>query len=97
VAAAGGRTEPLAAFRRFYPGKWPTVEQAIVHNWAKDPWAFGCEGLPLPLGQLKRFWPEILEPVGRAHFAGSFADNIPWGMGAATRSSNRVVAAIDAL
>jgi monoamine oxidase len=89
--------EALAAFRRFYPGRKPSVEQAIVHNWAKDPWAFGCERMPFPLGQLKKFWPQIMEPVGRVHFAGSFADNLPWGMDAATRSANRVAATIDAL
>ena len=89
--------EALAAFRRFYPGKKQDVERAIVHNWAKDPWAFGCERMPFPLGQLKKFWPQIMEPVGRVHFAGSFADNLPWGMDAATRSANRVAAAIDAL
>ena len=60
------------------------IEHAIVHNWAKDPWAFGCERMPFPLGQLKKFWPNIMEPVGRVHFAGSFADNLPWGMDAAT-------------
>ena len=53
--------------------------------------------MPFPLGQLKRFRPPILEPVGWVHFAGSFADNLPWGMDAATRSANRVAAAIDAL
>jgi hypothetical protein len=37
------------------------------------------------------------EPVGRIHFAGSFADNLPWGMDAATGSANRTAAAIDAL
>jgi monoamine oxidase len=89
--------EALSAFQRFYPGKRQTVEQAIVHNWAKDPWAFGCERMAFPLGQLKKFWPHIKEPVGRIHFAGSFADNLPWGMDAATRSANRTAAAIDAL
>jgi monoamine oxidase len=89
--------EALSAFGRFYPGKRHSVEQAIVHNWAKDPWAFGCERMPFPLGQLKKFWPHIKEPVGRIHFAGSFADNLPWGMDAATRSANRTAAAIDAL
>jgi monoamine oxidase len=89
--------EAIAAFRRFYPGKKQDVERAIVHNWAKDPWAFGCERMPFPLGQLRKFWPQIMEPVGRVHFAGSFADNLPWGMDAATRSANRVAAAIDAL
>jgi monoamine oxidase len=89
--------EALSAFKRFYPGKRHSVEQAIVHNWAKDPWAFGCERMPFPLGQLKKFWPHIMEPVGRIHFAGSFADNLPWGMDAATRSANRTAVAIDAL
>jgi monoamine oxidase len=89
--------EALAAFRRFYPGKSPTVERALVHNWAKDPWAFACERMPFPLGQLKKFWPHVREPVGRIHFAGSFADNLPWGMDAATRSANRVAEAIDGL
>jgi monoamine oxidase len=87
----------LTAFRGFYPGKANTIEQAVVHNWARDPWAFGCERMPFPLGQLKKFWPQIREPVGRIHFAGSFADNLPWGMDAATRSGNRVAEAIDAL
>jgi monoamine oxidase len=89
--------EALAAFRRFYPGKKPPIEQAIVHNWAKDPWAFGCERMGFPLGGLRRFWPHIMEAVGRVHFAGSFADNLSWGMDAATRSANRVAEAIDAL
>ena len=89
--------QALSAFRGFYPGKGQSVEQAIVHNWSKDPWAFGCERTPFPLGQLKKFWPHIMEPVGRVHFAGSFADNLPWGMDAATRSANRVAAAIDAI
>jgi len=89
--------EALTAFRGFYPGKSQTIERAVVHNWAKDPWAFGCERMPYPLGQLKSFWPHIREPVGRIHFAGSFADNLPWGMDAATRSANRVAEAIHAL
>src|SRR5262249_44528575 len=84
----------LAAFTRVYPGKRHTVEQAYVHNWAKDPWAFNCERTPFPLGTLKKFWPHILRPVGRIHFAGSHADNLPWGMDAATRSANRVAQAI---
>ncbi len=89
--------EALKAFKGFYPGKSQTVEQAYVHNWAKDPWAFGCERHPFPLGKLKQFWPHIMEPVGRVHFAGSFADNLPWGMDAATRSANRVAEAIHRL
>jgi monoamine oxidase len=87
--------EALAAFKRVYPGKKaPTIEQAYVHNWAKDPWAFNCERTPFRLGTLKKFWPHIMAPVGRIHFAGSHADNLPWGMDAATRSANRVAQAI---
>jgi monoamine oxidase len=87
--------EARKAFDGFYPGKSTTIERVIVHNWSKDPWAFGCERLPFPLGQLSAFWPHIIEPVGRIHFAGAFADNLPWGMDAATRSANRVAEAID--
>jgi monoamine oxidase len=82
--------EALATFARVYPGKSHTIEQAYVHNWAKDPWAFNCERTPYRLGTLKKFWPHIMQPVGRIHFAGSHADNLPWGMDAATRSANRV-------
>ena len=89
--------EVLTAFRKFYPGKTPTLEQAYVHNWSKDPWAFACERKPFPLGQLKKFWPVIHQPVGRIHFAGSYADNLPWGMDAATRSANRVAETIHKL
>ncbi len=89
--------EALTAFEGFYPGRSHTLEQAYVHNWSRDPWASGCERHPYPLGTLKRFWPHIMEPVGRIHFAGSFADNLPWGMDAATRSGNRVAEAIDRL
>ena len=87
--------EAKTAFGKFYPGKFHTVEQAFVHNWSKDPWAFACERHPFPLGQLAKFWPHAIEAVGRIHFAGAHADNLPWGMDAATRSANRVAQAID--
>ena len=87
--------EAMAAFKSFYPGKSHTLEQAYVHNWSKDPWAFSCERHAFGLGTLKKFWPHIMAPVGRIHFAGSFADNLPWGMDAATRSANRTAEAID--
>ena len=89
--------EALTAFKGFYPGKSHTLEQAYVHNWSKAPWAFSCERHPFGLGKLKQFWPHITLPVGRIHFAGSFADNLPWGMDAATRSANRTAETIDRL
>lgn len=90
--------ETIAAFRKFYPGKnRDTIEQCIVHQWWKEePLAFGCERLAFPFGQLKKIWPQLLEPVGRIHFAGAAFDNLPWGQDAATRSANRVARQIHA-
>jgi monoamine oxidase len=87
--------EALSAFARFYPGKSNTIEQCHVKNWANDPWAPSCERHPYRLGTLHKFWPHTIEPVGRIHFAGCHADNLPWGMDAATRSANRVAKLID--
>lgn len=90
--------ESLAAFRKFYPGKSrPTIEHAYIHNWSQHHWAPFCERHPFPLGELMHFWPQIMEPVGRIHFAGCGADNLPWGMDAATRSANRVAEVIHRL
>ena len=33
-------------------GQADDIEQAFVIDWAKDPWAFGCERLPFPLRNL---------------------------------------------
>jgi monoamine oxidase len=94
----GTAPEALAVLNQRYPGKQrPTVEQTLVHNWIRDPWSSWCERLPFPLGQLGKFWPHVIEPVGRIYFAGAHADNIPWGMDAATRSANRVAEQIDQL
>ena len=88
--------EARAAFDGFYPGKGPiTIEQTIVKNWAKDRWAPGCERRPYPLGQLHKYWPHMIERVGRIHFASCHSDNLPWGMDAATRSGHRVAETID--
>ncbi len=86
----------LAAFREVYPGKTKdTIEQAISKDWTKDSFAPSCERLPFPIGELHKFWPHIIEPVGRIYFAGAYADNLNWGTEAATRSANRVADAID--
>jgi monoamine oxidase len=87
----------LAAFRRLYPGGADDIEQAFVIDWARDPWAMACEPLLYGPGQLRRFWPRVIEPEGRIHFVGAYADNLNWGMEAATRSAHRVANAIDAL
>ena len=87
----------LAAFREVYPGKSDTIEQALGRDWTKEKYAFTCERLPFPIGELHKFWPELMKPVGRIHFAGAWADNLNWGMEASTRSANRAANEIDKL
>ena len=99
VATASGFTtadDALATFRRHYPGRADDIEQAFVIDWAQDPWAMACEPVGYAPGQLARFWPKVIEPEGRVQFVGAYADNLGWGMEAATRSAHRVAKAIDA-
>jgi monoamine oxidase len=99
VGTAQGLTSPedaLAAFRKYYPGRSDDIEHAYVIDWAQDPWAMACEPVNYAPGELKKFWPRVIEPEGRIHFVGAYADNLGWGMEAATRSANRVAGAIDA-
>lgn len=84
----------LAGFRAVYPGK-DTIEQALVKDWTKEQFAYTCERLDFPMGQLNKFWPHVMTPHGRIHFAGAYADNLNWGMEAATRSANRVAREIE--
>lgn len=88
--------DALAAFRRVYWGKSEDIEQAVIQTWANEPWAMACETLTYRVGDLKKMWPAIMEPVGRVHFASAYTDNLNWGQEAATRSANRVADAIDA-
>ncbi|WP_149274126.1 flavin monoamine oxidase family protein [Pareuzebyella sediminis] len=85
----------LAAFREVYPGKKDTIEQALGRDWTKQKYAPTCERLAFPMGELKKIWPLLIEPEGRIHFAGAYADNLNWGTEAATRSANRVAKEID--
>ena len=85
----------LETFRAHYPAK-DTIERALAVDWSKDPWCLACETTSYRPGELKRFWPAIIEPYGRIHFAGAYCDNLNWGQEAATRSANRVAKAIDA-
>jgi monoamine oxidase len=85
----------LAAFRQMYPGKKDTIEQALSRDWTKEAFSSTCERLNFPMGQLHKFWPEVMKPHGRIHFAGAYADNLNWGMEASTRSANRVANEID--
>jgi monoamine oxidase len=85
----------LAGFRSVYPGKRDTIEQALVKDWTKEQFAYTCERLNFTMGQLHKFWPHVMTPHGRIHFAGAYADNLNWGMEAATRSANRVAKEIE--
>jgi monoamine oxidase len=85
----------LAGFKEVYPGKQITIEHAIVKDWSKDQFAPTCERLSFPINTLKQFWPHVMSPHQRIHFAGASADNLNWGMEAATRSANRVAKEID--
>ncbi len=84
-----------ASFKEIYPGNSVNIEQALVKDWPADSYAPTCERLAFPMGTLSKFWPEVMTPYGRIHFAGSYADNLNWGMEAATRSANRVAEEID--
>ena len=85
----------LAAFSKLYQGKSANIEQAIVHDWSKDPWAGMCERISYRPGELRRFWPEVTRPCGRIHFAGAYAAQMSWGQEAALESANRVAEEID--
>jgi monoamine oxidase len=95
ASGAGTAEGALATYRKYYPGRSENIEKAHVVVWALDPWASACERTSYRPGQLKMFWPILIEPHGRIHFAGAYADNLNWGMEAATRSANRVAEAID--
>jgi monoamine oxidase len=85
----------LAAFREVYPGKRDTIEQVTSKDWTKETYANTCERLPFPIGQFHKFWPNVMKPQGRIHFAGAYADCVNAGTDAATRSANRVATEID--
>jgi monoamine oxidase len=80
----------MAVFKRYYPGHSADFEKTLAVDWSRDPWAMGCEARDYQPGQLRKFWPVVIQPVGRVHFAGAYCDNQSWGMEAATRSGFRV-------
>jgi monoamine oxidase len=94
TAPLGSAEKALAEFRRHYPGHSEDIEQALVVDWPHDPWAMSCLPVSRAPGELAKFWPEVIQPCGRIHFAGVYADNLTFGMEAAVRSANRVAEAI---
>ncbi|MCW3117994.1 MAG: FAD-dependent oxidoreductase [Chitinophagaceae bacterium] len=87
----------LAAFRKVYPGKRDTIEQALTKDWTTDRFAPACEMEPFPIGQMHKFWPQIMMPEGRIYFAGTYADNMSRGMESCLRSAQRVAQEINKL
>jgi monoamine oxidase len=85
----------LAAFREVYPGKKDTIVQALTVDWTKDKLAPTCEMESYPIGEMHKFWPEILKPDGRIYFAGTYADNLSRGMESCLRSAQRVAKEIN--
>jgi monoamine oxidase len=82
-------------FRRYYPGKSADIDHIMAVDWLQDKWAMACQAADYRPGQLKKFWPASIQPVGRVYFAGAYCDNMNWGMEAATRSAHRVARTID--
>jgi len=87
----------LAAFREVYPGKKDSIEQVLTLDWTKDKYAPACEMEPFPIGEMHRFWPQLMQPEGRIYFAGTYADNLSRGMESCIRSAQRVAGEIDKL
>jgi monoamine oxidase len=85
----------LAAFREVYPGKKDTIVQALTVDWTKDKFAPTCEMESYPIGEMSKFWPQILKPDGRIYFAGTYADNLSRGMESCLRSAQRVAKEIN--
>jgi monoamine oxidase len=88
--------ECLTTLRKYYTGKSENIEKSRAIVWATDPWRAACERTEYAPGELSMFWPGLIEPHDRIHFAGAYADNLNWGQEAATRSALRVAKAIDA-
>jgi monoamine oxidase len=97
ASGVGTAERALATYKKYYPGRSEDIEKTHVVVWALDPWASACERTSYAPGQLAKFWPILIEPHGRIHFVGAYADNLNWGMEAATRSANRVAEAIHRL
>jgi monoamine oxidase len=87
----------LAAFRAAYPGKHDTIVQSLTFDWTRDRYAPSCEMLAFPIGEMNKFWPQLMRPDGRIYFAGTHADPLTRGMESCLRSARRVAIEVDAL
>jgi monoamine oxidase len=90
AAFAGGSTSETA----LYWAVSADIDRVLIVDWSREPWAMACEARDYQPGQLHKFWPAAIEPVGRVYFSGAYCDNQSWGMEAATRSAVRAARAI---
>ena len=67
------------------PGRSEGIEKAQAVVWATNPWASACETTAYPVGTLKKFYPALIQPHGRVHFVGAYADHLNRGQEAAER------------
>ena len=88
-ATAGSVAERLALVGRIAPGAQDAARSgAVVHAWARDPFARGSYSAARP-GQ-NSTWPEFGRPYGLVHFAGEHTDDGYSGfMEGAVRSGQR--------
>jgi len=93
--AGASASSALAEFQKLYRGPSADIEQVIVHDWSKDPYAGMCERTAYKPGELARFWPEVTRAIGRIHFAGAYAAQMSWGQEAALESANRAALEVD--
>ena len=94
-AAEASPEKAVLVYRRGYPCKSEDIEKSFAVNWTTDPWSMTCLPGPSPQGVLSKFWPAVIEPHGRIHFAGVYADDYPPGMQSAVRSAQRAVRGIE--
>ena len=85
----------LAAFRKLYPGKHDTIVQSLTFDWTRDAFAPTCEMEAFPIGEMHKFWPQILKNEGNLYFAGTYADDLSRGMESCIRSAQRIVKEIN--
>jgi len=57
-----------------YPEARESFEGGVAHDWGNDPYAGGVGGLFHPHGMTSRHFHQLLQPVGRAWFAGETYD-----------------------
>ena len=66
--------QALAAYFSRYPCKSVEIESVIAYQWFMDRGAPVSERESFRVGQPAKFIPHIMQPVGRVHFAGAYAD-----------------------